>query len=76
MITINEVIILSIDKGDDSWAIEGEIIFDSQLATAFSVTYLTVEDEFEDFEIEIDPGQYDKRALKEKILSAAMEYEE
>ena len=76
MIHINEVVILSIDKNDDSWAIEGEIVFESDLTAAFSVTYLTMEEEFENLEIETVPGKYDARELKEKIVTAAVEFEE
>ena len=76
MVQISDVIIISIDKNDDSWAVEGEILFESDLSTAFSVTYLTMEDELEDLEIEIVPGKYDARQLKEMILRAAVEYED
>ena len=76
MIQISDVVIISIDKSEDSWAVEGEILFEPDLASAFSVTYLTMEDELEDLEIEIIPGKYDTRQLKEKILRAAVEYED
>jgi len=76
MVHINDVIIISVDKNDDSWAIEGEIVFESELATAFSVTYLVMEDELEDLEIEIVPGKYDVRLLKEMIVAAAVDYDE
>ena len=76
MIQISEVIIISIDKSDNNWDIEGEILFESDLTTPFSVTYLSDEDELENLEIEINPGKYDKRLLKDLILEAAMEYDE
>jgi len=76
MVQINDVVIISIDKSEDSWAVEGEVMFESDIATPFSVTYLTAEDELEDLEIEIIPGKYDARQLKEMIVRAAMEYEE
>jgi len=76
MVQISDVIIISIDKSEDSWAVEGEIMFESDLATPFSVTYLTAEDELEDLEIEIVPGKYDARQLKEMIVRAAVEYED
>ena len=76
MVQISEVTIISIDKSEDSWAVEGEILFESDLTTAFSVTYLTDDDELEDLEIEINPGKYDKKLLKELILEAAMDYDE
>ncbi len=77
MINITEVNIISIDKSDEeSWAIEGEITFESDLSTPFSTIYLLEDDEFEDFEMEIDPGSHDKRKLKKMILEAASDFEE
>jgi len=76
MIQINDVIIISIYKSEGSWDIEGEIIFEPDLASAFSVTYLTVEDELDELEIEIIPGKYDAKLLKDLIVKAALEYEE
>lgn len=77
MVSVSEVTILSIDKSEDSWAIEGEILFESDLTTGFEATYLPDEDdELEDLVLEINPGKYDKNVLKEKIISATMEYDE
>ena len=47
MIQISEISIISIDKSDDSWAIEGEILFEEDLSTAFEATYLCDEDDFD-----------------------------
>ena len=76
MVQISEVVIISIDKNDDVWAVEGEIVFESDLTSAFSVNYSPDEDELEDLEIEIDPGRYDKKAFKEMLVEAAQEYDE
>jgi len=76
MIHISEVSIISVDNSDDSWAIEGEILFEGDLPTAFSVNYSPDYDELEDLEIEIDPGNYDRVQLKEMIVGAAQEYDD
>lgn len=76
MIQISEVSIISIDKGEDSWAIEGEILFEEDLSTAFEVTYIPEDDELEDFTMEIDPGAFDKQVLKEMIIKASLEFDE
>lgn len=75
MIDITEVTIISIDKSGDSWAIEGEILFESDLTSSLFVTYYPEDDEFEDMEIEINPGDFDKRQLKDMIIAAANEYD-
>ena len=76
MIQINEVNIISIDKSEDSWAIEGEILFEGDFTTSFSVTYIEEYDELDDLEIEIIPGKYDGKLLKEMIVDAAYTYDE
>lgn len=76
MIQISEVSIISVDKGEDSWAIEGEILFEEDLSTAFEVTYLSDDDELEDLTMEINPGGFDKELLKEMIIKASMEFED
>ncbi len=77
MVSISEVTILSVDKSEDSWAIEGEILFESDLTTGFEATYLPDEDdEIEDLALEINPGKYDKALLKEQIISAVMDFDE
>jgi len=76
MVSITEVTIISADKSDSPWDIEGEILFESDLSTPFSATYYPDDGEFEELEIEIDPGSYDKRQLKEMIAAAAAEFED
>ncbi len=76
MVQITEVTIFSIDKGDDTWAIEGEILFEEDLSTAFEVTYLTEEDELEDLSMEIEPGAFDPENLKQMIIQASMEFDD
>ena len=72
---ISEVVVISIDKNDDIWAIEGEMFFESDLSATFSVNYSTEYDELEDFEIEID-CKFDKKVFKEMLIEAAHEYED
>ncbi len=76
MVQISEVVIISIDKSEDSWAIEGEILFEDDLTTEFSVNYIPEYDELEDLEMSMSMGKYDKNSLKNMIVEAAMEYEE
>ncbi len=74
MVSITEVTVFSVDKSDcETWSIEGEILFEEDLTTPFSAVYVHEDDEFEDFEMEINPGRYDKNRLKQLILRAAKE---
>jgi len=76
MIEVENVAIISIDKSDSTWAIEGEIVFESDLTVSFSVDYDQEEDELVDMQLDINPGKYDKNLLKEMILNATMDYED
>ncbi len=79
MVQINEVNIISIDKSDDSWEVEGEILFEEDLSCSFAVTYLPDDDELENLQFEIDTesiGKFDKSKLKEMIIEAANEFED
>lgn len=77
MIQITEVSIISIDKSDDSWAIEGEILFGEDLSTAFEVTYLPDDDELDDLSMEIDiEDKFDRALLKDMIINAVLEFDE
>lgn len=76
MVQIEEVIILSADKSEEVWNIEGEITFEGDLTTPFSTDYDTLEDELLNLQIEIKPDKYDKEELKELIIEAAEDFEE
>lgn len=76
MIPIEDVCIISIDKSEDVWDIEGEIIYDDDLACPFETSYNTQDDEFEQITTEMDIAEFDKDELKEKMKFAAFNYEE
>jgi len=76
MVQVTEVSIISIDKSDDYWSIEGEIIFDEDLETAFEATYLYDEDEIEALSLELDIDGYDRHTLYQMIKEAAEDFEE
>lgn len=77
MLRITEVNIYSIDKSEDGWAIEGEILFEDDLTSAFEATYLADEDELENLSLELDLEEdYDGRALKKWIVKATNEFED
>lgn len=76
MLQISEICINSIDKGEDSWAVEGDIVFEDDLISAFEATYIKDEDEIEDFSMEIDIKDYDSKKLREMLIQAALDFEE
>ena len=76
MVQVTEVSIISIDKSDDYWSIEGEIIFEDDLESSFEATYLYDENEIEDLSLELDIDGYDKRTLYQMIKDAAEDFEE
>ncbi|MCL2416162.1 MAG: hypothetical protein FWD01_05035 [Defluviitaleaceae bacterium] len=76
MVSITEVSIISIDKSGESWAIEGEAIFDGDVSTTFGATYYPLDEELENVEFEIVPENFDRPALIQMIIDSALEYDE
>ncbi|MEA4972973.1 hypothetical protein SDC9_93962 [bioreactor metagenome] len=76
MISIDEVCIISIDKSEDVWDIEGEIIFDDDIACPFEASYVAQDDEFEQITAEMDLDEFDRDELLDKIKFAVFNYEE
>jgi len=73
--SITEINIITVDKSEESWLIEGEIIFEEEFSSSFEGIYNTETEEFEELIIENEPKSYDKDDLIEKILKAVEEYE-
>ncbi len=76
MIPIDDVCIISIDKSDDVWSIEGEIIYDDDITCPFEASYIAEDDEFEDITAEMSLGEFDSYELREKLRAAILDYEE
>lgn len=76
MLQITEVNIFSLSKDEDVWNIEGEIIFEDDLISAFEADYVSEDDELEELSLELEFEDFDKRVLKEMILDAVNDYEE
>lgn len=76
MLQITEVNIFSLSKDEDAWNIEGEIIFEDDLTSAFEADYLPDEDELENLSLELELEGFDTKVLKNMILDAANDYED
>lgn len=77
MLQISEVNLISVDKSEESWEIEGEVIFEDDLSSGFAASYLAEEDEWEELSLELEMEEgFSMSVLKDMILSAIEEYEE
>lgn len=76
MLQITEVNIFSLSREDGVCSVEGEIVFEDDLTSAFEATYLEDEDELEDVSLEMDFDQFDQKVWKEMLLDAISNYEE
>jgi hypothetical protein len=72
---ITSVNIITVDKSENPWNIEGEIMFEEDLTTSFESIYDTEEKEFEELILDMDPGGYDIDDLKAMIVKSAEDYE-
>ncbi len=77
MMQISEVNLISVDKSEEIWEIEGEVIFEDDLSSGFAASYLAEEDEWEELSLELEMEEgFSMSVLKDMILSAIEEYEE
>ena len=77
MLQIYEVNLISVDKSEESWEIEGEVIFEDDLSSGFAASYLAEEDEWEELSLELEMEEgFSMSLLKDMILSAIEAYEE
>ena len=76
MLQITEVNIFFFFLDEDAWTIEGEIIFEDDLTSAFEADYLPDEDELENLSLELELDGFDTKVLKNMILDAANDYED
>lgn len=77
MLQISEVNLISVDKSEEGWEIEGEVIFEDDLSSGFAASYLAEEDEWEELSLELEMEKgFSMSLLKDMILSAIEEYEE
>ena len=77
MLQISEVNLISVDKSEEGWEIEGEVIFEDDLSSGFAASYLAEEDEWEELSLELEMEEgFSMSVLKDMILSAIEEYEE
>ena len=77
MLQVSEVNLISVDKSEEGWEIEGEVIFEDDLSSGFAASYLAEEDEWEELSLELEMEEgFSMSVLKDMILSAIEEYEE
>ena len=76
MLQISEINIISIDKSEETWMIEGELIIEDELSSAFEASYLPEADEMEELSLEMEFEDFDMETAKRMIADAANDYDE
>lgn len=76
MLQVSEVTIYSVDMDEEFLDVEGEVVFDNNLSSVFSVQYCYEEEAFTSCEFEINVGEYDKNDFKLSVLRHAEAFEE
>lgn len=77
MLQISEVNLISVDKSEEGWEIEDEVIFEDDLSSGFAASYLAEEDEWGELSLELEMEEgFSMSLLKDMILSAIEAYEE
>jgi len=73
---LTEIVIISVDRAESPWPIEGEAIFEGDFATAFAAAYYPEDGEVEGLEFDISPSVFDAAGFKEALVLAILEFDE
>ncbi|MCL2397475.1 MAG: hypothetical protein FWC93_05350 [Defluviitaleaceae bacterium] len=73
---ISEVVVISVDRGDDMWPIEGEAIFEGDFSTAFAAAFYPDDNEIENLEFDVAPKGFDRELFAEMLIAAISEFDE
>ena len=73
MIPIDEVCIISVDKSEDVWSIEGEIIYDDDIACPVAAYYMAEDDEFDELTTDAGLDDVEPEEMRGHIKAAVID---
>jgi len=73
---LSEIVIISVDRSESAWPIEGEAIFEGDFTTDFAATFYPDDNEVEGLEFDIRPEKYDAELFVQLLVSAILDFEE
>ncbi len=76
MLEVHDFTIYSAVEDEHFFEIEGEVVFDNDHSTEFSVTISTEKNTIEQIEFEFQPDEYDEEDFRIKALKYAREFDE
>ena len=74
--TLSEIVVISVDRADATWPIEGEAIFEGDFSTSFAAVFYPDDSEVEGLEFDITPAGYDSEQFLEMLVAAILDFEE
>ncbi len=76
MLNVSEFTIYSVEEDENYLEVEGEVIFDNDHTTAFSITIDLDENYITAIEFEFEPDEFDIEDYKTKLMQSARNFEE
>ena len=73
---ISEIIVISVDRTENTWPIEGEAVFEGDFSTAFAAVFYPDENEVEGLEFDVTPQGYDTEQFSEMLVAAVLDFDE
>jgi len=75
---ISEIVVISVDRAENIWHIEGEAIFEGDFTTSFAATFYPDDNEIEGLEFDVAhvPGKYDAEQFTQMLVAAILSFEE
>ena len=74
--SIADVVIISVDKTDEVWHVEGEAAFEGNFSTAFAATFYPAEEEIDGLEFVVPPADFDRDRFAEMLVAAISDFDE
>ena len=73
---IVDVVVISVDRCDDIWPVEGEAVFEGDFTTAFAASFYPDDSEIENLEFDVAPKGFDEEVFAEMLTAAILEFDE
>ena len=75
---ISDIVVISVDRTEETWHVEGEAIFEGDFSTPFAVTFCPIEEEVDALEFVMPPKDFDfdRGMFIEMLVAAIFDFDE
>jgi len=74
--SISDIVVISVDKTDEVWHVEGEATFEGDFSTAFVATFYPADEEVDGLEFVVPLQDFDGERFTKMLVVAISDFEE